>query len=115
VKALTSRDFADLQRGVLALYSHRELGDFRRAVPGIFLKLIPADHFSLVDARLDPDSRTVRVLDVWESGPLAVGRALRALERNLFEHPFTQHVLKHGPNGALLLSDFYTLPQLRKT
>jgi DNA-binding CsgD family transcriptional regulator len=100
---------------MLALYSHRDLEGFRRAVPGIFLDLIPADYFSLCDSRIDLQKRSTSVLDIWESRTLCVGGNRAALERNLFDHPFTQHVLAHNPDGALLLSDFLTLPQLRRT
>ena len=115
MKPLSSQDLAGLQRAVLTLYSHRSLLGFRGAVPGIFLEMSPADHFSLCDVRLDLGKRSVRVLDVWESPHRCGGKLLEAVERNLFDHPFTQHVLKHGQHGALILSDFLTLPRLRRT
>jgi DNA-binding CsgD family transcriptional regulator len=115
VKPLSERDLAALQRAVLALYSHRDLESFRKAVPGIFMDLIPAEHFSLTDVRIDLARRSIKLLDLWESRPLSVGEIHTAMERNIFEHPFTKHGMKHGMHGALILSDFLTLPQLRKT
>jgi DNA-binding CsgD family transcriptional regulator len=111
----SQRDFAALQGAILALYSQRDLLGFRRAVPRIFMDLVPADHFSLADLRVDPENRSVKVLDLWESRPLSVGEIHAAMERNIYEHPFTRHGMKHGMYRALILSDFLTLPQLRRT
>ena len=114
LKSFSAADHELIQRATYALYSHRDIATFSRAVPGIFLGVIPADLFSVRDARLDRAKRSLRVLNVWESRPHHVGATLEALERNMFDHPFTQHALKHGPTGALVLSDFVTLRQLRK-
>jgi DNA-binding CsgD family transcriptional regulator len=115
LKHLSGRDFAALQRAILALYSHRDLDCFREAVPGIFMGIIRADYFSLGDGRVDLENRKVKVLNLWESRPLRVGPMLDAFERTLFEHPLTQHSLRTGSRGATMLSDFMTLPQLRQT
>ena len=115
MELLSARDFAGLQKAILGLYSHRDIEGFRRAVPGIFLGLIRADHFSLCDARLQLGRCTFTILDIWESRTLCVGKLRDALERNLFDHPFTQYTLRHPGKRALLLSDFYSLPQLRRT
>jgi DNA-binding CsgD family transcriptional regulator len=115
VKTISPRDFTRLQRAILALHSHRELAGFRRAVPGIFMDMIPADYFSVADARMDFEKKTYTLLDLWESRPVRAGRILEAFERNIYDHPFVLHVLEHGPCGALILSDFLTLPQLRRT
>jgi DNA-binding CsgD family transcriptional regulator len=108
-------DFTRFQRAILALHSHRDLDSLRRAVPGIFLEVIRADYFSLQDARIDFVKRTVRVLNIWESRPLRVGARLEATERTLLDHPFLHHAVKHGLERALMLSDFMTLPQLRRS
>ena len=115
MRPLSARDSAGLQRAILALHSHRDLASFRRAVPGIFLDLIPASYFGVSDARLDLEHQSYRVLDLWESRPVRVGRLLEALERSIYEQPFIQHLLEHGPCGPMILSDFLTLPQLRRT
>jgi DNA-binding CsgD family transcriptional regulator len=116
LKPLSSREFADVQRAILALYSHRDLESFRRATPGIFIELVPADQFSLVDLRIDPRKHTATVLDVWESRPGSTRLDEGSFERLLADHPFTKHARKHGNTvGALRLSDFLTLAQLRKT
>ncbi len=112
---ISARDFAALQHAIMALHSHRDIASLRRAVPGIFLDLIPGSYFSLGDTRIDIESKSFQVLDVWESRPVRVGEIREAFERNIFDHPFVQHMLKHGPGGALMLSDFMTLPQLRRT
>jgi DNA-binding CsgD family transcriptional regulator len=104
-----------IQDATLELYSHRDVDTFRRSVSGIFLRLIPADYFSLGDGRIDLERRSARILNIWESRPLRQGAMLEALERNLFDHPFTQYALSTGLRGALMLSDFLTLPQLRAT
>jgi DNA-binding CsgD family transcriptional regulator len=116
-QGLSARDLAGLQQAILALYSHRDLKSFREAVPGIFLGLIRADYFSLGDGRIDFENGKIRVLNLWESRPLRVGALLEAFERTLFEHPITQYSLRNGagPSRAMRLSDFMTLPQLRRT
>jgi DNA-binding CsgD family transcriptional regulator len=115
LKPIAPRDFASLQRAILALYSHRDLESFRAAVPGIFMTLIPARHFSLADIRLDPAMKLIRILDLWESPVLFTGKFRAAMEDNLYDHPFAVHARKHGVDGALRLSDFLGLPQLRRT
>ena len=113
---LSQGDFERLQAAILALHSQRDLRALREALPGIFLGLIEADYFALGDFRIDPARRLVKVLNVWESRPMLVGDLLAAAERNMFDHPFMQHALRSGPvSGALKLSDFLTLPQLRST
>ncbi len=115
MRTYSPHDAAALQSALLALYSHRDLESFRRAVPGIFMGVLHADYFMLRDARRDAERKTVTVLNFWESRPLFDGARIKALERNLFDHPFTLYALKHGVTGALMLSDFWTLRQLRST
>ena len=115
VKTVPARDLEQLQRAILALHSHRDLASFRRAVPGIFLELIPAAHFALADIRIDLRKKTGTVLNLWERPTLFTGEWLAAIERNLYDHPFAQHAPERGVVGTLRLSDFLTLPQLRRT
>ena len=115
MKQVSARDFAALQRAVLALHSHRDLESFRRAVPRIFTRLIPARHFSLADLRLVPEREEIKILDLWEWPVRFTGETRAAMERNLYDHPFAVHARTHGIDGALRLSDFLTLPQLRRT
>lgn len=115
MRSIAARDVDLLQRSALALHSHRDIESFRRAVPGIFLDAIPADYFSMQDARVDFKKRTARVLNIWESRPLRAGVRIRPTEGTLFEHPFMKHAMKHGLGGALRLSDFLTMPELRRT
>ncbi len=114
-RSLSGRDIVALQRAIMALYSLRDLDSFRKAVPGIFMELIPAAHFSLADIRINPRQASIDYLDLWESSPVSVGEIHEAMKRNIFDHPFTRHGMKHGMDRALRLSDFLTLPQLRKT
>jgi DNA-binding CsgD family transcriptional regulator len=114
-KSYAAGEIAGLSRAILAIYSYRDIESFRRAAPGIFLELIPADYFSLADARVDVEKRSVEIIDLWESQPRRVGEHRLAFERNLFDHPFVKHGLEHGLPGPLKLSDFLTLPQLRRT
>ena len=115
VRPLSERDLTGLQRAILALYSHRDLESFRRAVPGIFMDLIPAEHFSLADIRVDAGRKFIKILDLWETPIVFVGKLLEAMEDNLYDHPLAVHARKYGVGGALMLSDFLTLPQLRRT
>ena len=115
MRQVSARDLAALQCAILALHSHRDLESFRRAVPGIFLGLIPAGYFSVADTRIDPKQESFTVLNIWESRPVRVGALLKAFERTMFEHPFVGHMIEHGPSGALMISDFWTLRQFRTT
>jgi DNA-binding CsgD family transcriptional regulator len=115
VNLASPRDFAALQRAILALYSHRDIKSFSEAVPGIFLGVIRADYFWLGDGRIDYRKRSVKVLNLWESRPLRVGPMFDAFERHLFDNPLTQHSLRTGGRGAVMLSDLMTLSQLRRT
>jgi DNA-binding CsgD family transcriptional regulator len=113
---VSAQDGARLQAAVLALHSHRNLEGFRRAVAGIFMDLVPADYFSLGDGRIDLAKRSFQVLNIWESRPVRLGALREAFVRTIFEHPFVLYFMQHGPpEGALILSDFLTLPQLRRT
>jgi DNA-binding CsgD family transcriptional regulator len=111
---ISSRDFASVQRAILALYSYRNIRGFRLAVPGIFLGVIRATYFSLGDGRVDPVNRSIKLLDLWESRPLRVGALRDAFERHLFDHPLTQHSMRTGGRRAVMLSDLLTLRQLRR-
>jgi len=104
-----------LQQATLALYSHRDLESFRKAVPGIFTRLIPAKHFVLSNLRPDPVNRRMLTLDLWQWPERFVGGLREAMERNLFDHPFIVHARKYPTKRALRLSDFLTLRQLRRT
>ena len=115
LKSVSSRDFSGLQRAILALYSHRDIKSFREAVPGLFLGVFQADYFWLGDGRIDFKRKSIKVLNLWESRPLRVGLLFEAFERNLFDNPITQHSLRTGGRGAVMLSDLLTLPQLRRT
>ncbi len=100
---------------MLALHSLRDIDAFRRALPGIALGAIPADYFSMQDARVDYERRTVRVLDILESRPLRAGQRIRTTEETLFESPFMKHAQRHGIGAALRMSDFLSLRELRRT
>ena len=116
MKPISTRDISALQDAILAFHSHRDIESFRRAVPGIFLGVIRAQQFSLADVRIDVYQRSVKVLDLWESPAGSASRHLEPMERNLLEHPFARHAQEVGVvAGALILSDFLTLPQLRRT
>jgi DNA-binding CsgD family transcriptional regulator len=115
LKTLASRDFARLQSATLALYSHRDLESFRSAVPEIFMELIPADHFSLAEVRVQPESGAIQLLDFWEFPVTFTPESMTVMQDNLFDHPFSVRARKGPVTGALRLSDFVTLAQLRKT
>jgi DNA-binding CsgD family transcriptional regulator len=115
LKTLASRDFARLQRATLALYSHRDLESFRKAVPAIFLDLIPADHFSLAELRIDPAGGDIQMLDFWEFPVTFTPESMAVMQENLYDHPFSVRARKGPITGARRLSDFVTVPQLRKT
>lgn len=110
---LSHRDFDLLQQAILELYDYRDSETFRRAVPDIFLKIIPADFFGLTEYAVDPKARSAKLVDwimqEWQRREWTS----RRMERMLFIHPFTGHFARTGDTTALKHSDFFTLPQLR--
>jgi len=112
--ALSNRDLQSLQDAVRELYELRELDALRRVVPQVIQKLIPAEGYALAEGVVDPDS--------WKFGtsgyygdPQIDGELRGRMERSVPTHPFTLHVLHHGPDSALMFSDFLTQRQFMRT
>ena len=112
---ISQRDFAILQRAILELHEFRDIVSLRRGVSAVFLALIRADSFVLADLRVLKEQRRAQWLDSWESGIHVPDMVNERVESLMFHHPFVQHALRRGDSGALLLSDFLTLRQLRET
>ncbi len=112
---LSYRDFDLFQRTLLELYEYRDLETFRRAVPGLFLRLIPADHFCLVSYDINPATGATKMIDCLESEPRVTRSVVPQWEQRVWEHPFTRYFLAGGEMTALMFSDFYTLTQLRNS
>jgi DNA-binding CsgD family transcriptional regulator len=112
---ISKRDFDLLQSTILELHAFRDIVAFRRNLSATLLKVIRADYCVLSDLRVLADQRRIQLLDVWESGRRVQTLDPDSYARVLFEHPFTQHAIRHGDTGAMLLSDFLTLAQLRRT
>jgi len=112
---LSPRDFDALQGAILELYDYRDAAAFREATPKIFLRMIPAEDFIMVDADVDVAARTMRATDVWETSPRIKGDAIARMERAGWNHPFTQHAMKTGNLGALKFSDFFSMREFRSS
>jgi DNA-binding CsgD family transcriptional regulator len=110
---LSHRDFDALQHAILELYAHREADAFRQAVPGIFLRLVPAAYFSFVESRVDLRARRVRITDTWDCPAVPKPPDDAKLQREIFLHPFTQYAIRKGVMNAVRLSDFMSLPELK--
>jgi DNA-binding CsgD family transcriptional regulator len=112
---LSHRDFNLLQRTILELYGHRDREAFRAVVPGLYLKIIPADLFLLYDCDVDLAKGKFRVAEAWESTPLDNRDHVPQLERMALEHPFTQYSISTGDPSALKFSDFFTARQFHSS
>ena len=112
---ISRRDFDDLQRSVVELYALRRLEELWRALPELVLKLIPGDYFGIVEIAADIPAKGIVTHWVQESSGLIQGQVLTRMERTAVEQPFTRHVLEHGFGDALMLSDFWTEPQVLRS
>ena len=112
---LCHSDFDRLQRVLLELYEHRDLGSFRAAAPRIFLRLIPADHWALVRYDIDPQKGRAKMSECLESEPRITREASLRWEQLVWEHPFTRYFSAGGEVTALKFSDFFTLEQLKRS
>ncbi len=113
---LSAADVEAVNEAALALYRLRDLASFRAQAPHVILRLIRADYCSFSQVRLDIQGRRLSALDIWESSPRRrTGLAREGYERLYFEHPFTQYAITYGIRDTLRLSDFLTLPELRRT
>ena len=112
---LSHRDYDDMQRSVVELYKLRRLDHLWRVVPELVLALIPADHFGIVEVEADIPRRGIVTLGIHESSGLIQGDILTRMERLAPAHPFTRHLLEHGPGAAMMFSDFWTEPEVLKS
>lgn len=110
---LSHGDFDALQRTILELYAHRDMIEFRQAVPELYLQIIPGECFLLYDTTFIPESRSVKIVDYWESSPVNTDEFVAAGARHTANHPFTKYSMSDP--SALMLSDFFTVRQLRDT
>ena len=109
------RDLDQLQHTILELHDLPELESFRQAVPGLFLRAIPADWMMLIDAEADMRARRITVLECWESSPVLNPDLVRRMERVAFDHPFSRYSLFTGDLTALKFSDFFSVAQLDRS
>ncbi len=103
---LSPRDYDALQRTILELYAYRDLRAFRQAVPGIFLRIIPADYFGLTDLRIDAGARRIEMVDYCGSQPRLTPDFVARLERAAPDHPFTKYSITTLDPTALKFTDF---------
>ena len=92
-----------------------DIEPFRQATPSLFIKLVPADWFVLVDAAVDMRNRRVSVFDWWESSKVMSDDVVQRMRRTACDHPFSRYSLQTGDRTALKLSDFYSVTQLRRS
>jgi DNA-binding CsgD family transcriptional regulator len=91
---LSHKDYEALQRALLELYAHTDMKSFRRAMPGIFLGLVPGEHFLMIDYHLDRANGTIKVLDFLEFDRGRRAGARGSGERDGFAHPLTHSFLE---------------------
>jgi DNA-binding CsgD family transcriptional regulator len=112
---LSPDDVERLQGASLELHAQPTLEKFRRAVPNVFLRLVPASHFDTSEFVVDRTARRVRMRSCWASTDFITPEFATQAEEALFHHPFMQHTLRYGDTGALMLSDFIPLAKLKRT
>ncbi len=112
---LTTRDVRLFQQASLDLHAPRTVDALRAAAPGIFFRVIPADHFSFMEANFaGPDLRPQN-FEVW-AAPRPITRIrLQKLTRHFAAHPFTVASQRTGRWGPYRLSDYWTTRELRAT
>ena len=113
-RQLATQDIDALQAAILELNSHRDLNDFRAALPGIMLKLIPANYFNWNELLVDMKASTWHPVDFVEFPP---GFYVPFVKRFLpygAQHPFSKPFMENPNATALKFSDFYTLQKLRQ-
>jgi len=112
---LSHADLDALQRTILELHDHLDMEAFQVAVPGIFLKIIPADDFMVVNTTFGSETMRPSITGVWESSPKMTPYLIEQGLRFGSDHPFTQYSLKTADPTALKFSDFFTLREFRNT
>jgi DNA-binding CsgD family transcriptional regulator len=112
---ISHQDFDLLQRTILELYQYRTMEALRNALPRIFLKVVPADHFSLACYEINPMTGASKMVDSVESDKRFNEEFVQAAEKLLIEHPFTKHFMSGGEMTAVKFSDFLTSEQLYRS
>ncbi|MDB6031054.1 MAG: hypothetical protein JWM16_1392 [Verrucomicrobiales bacterium] len=112
---LSHLDFETLQNGMLQLYEHRDLESFREALPSIFLKMIPADYFGIVDVAMDAQSQWMKTVGYSESSHRINQDLIARMNRFGYNHPFSEYAMRSGDPTTLKMSDFFTLNGFRSS
>src|SRR5262245_43922870 len=112
---LSWRDLESLQDAIRELYELRELDGLRRMIPQVVLKAIPADFFTLIEGAVDPRSWKRFTTSGVHGGPLMSEEIVARMDRMVPTHPFTRHMMEHGPGSAMMFSDFLTQTQFVRT
>ena len=111
---LSAREFAVLQRAILEIHENLDLKEFYSKLPGIMMKLIPCDHFSVMEFEFDAAMR-VRATATLESSALMNADLMERMERFGTDHPFTRYSLQTQDPTALKFSDFYSPQQWHRS
>jgi DNA-binding CsgD family transcriptional regulator len=112
---LSHLDFDALQNGTLQLYEHRDLASLREALPSIFLKMIPADYFGIVDVAVDARLQWMKTVGYSESSPRINEDLIVRMNRFGYDHPFSEYAARTGDPTTLKMSDFFTLNGFRSS
>jgi len=108
---MTGQDFKAIQTTILELNSFRDLTEFRRALPGVMLRLIPADYFLWNELMIS----TMSVVDFSESKEGWFRSFTERIKPVFSEHPFNAEFLSNPDPAPLMFSDFYTLEEFKQT
>ncbi|HXT11046.1 MAG TPA: helix-turn-helix transcriptional regulator [Candidatus Angelobacter sp.] len=112
---LSPKDFDAFQRAVLALHECRDLETFRHALPEILLSIIPVDHFFLQEVKFSPATGRGKIVGTIDPSGQVTPEMEHFSEEALLDHPFPKYFVRTGDWSALLLSDFQTVHQFRRT
>lgn len=112
---LSHKDFDAFQHACLAFHECGDLAAFQRRFPEIIQGIIPFDHFGIQEVRFSRRPTPPKI--VWTIDPLnqITAEMARFSAEELLNHPFPKYFVRTGNWTALILSDFLSARQFRRS
>jgi DNA-binding CsgD family transcriptional regulator len=110
---LKPRDHVAIQSAIFELNSFNDLAEFRKALPDIMLRLIPAGYFAWNEIQFIKG--VPHAVDFSESKPGVFLPFVKRMATVFPEHPFNREFMTNPDPSPLMFSDFYTLKELQAT
>ena len=112
---LSGRDFDALQRASLALHECTDEGALLRTLPSILLALVPADYLYFLKFKFSPQLDRANLVGMVDPASQVSGEVAQFAQEHLFDHPSPKHFARTGIRIALMMSEFYSVQQFRRT